>query len=255
VTVRRVLAPAALLAVLIGAWEIYVDSGGVSNFLLPSPHQVVDALYEHRTVLWSNFLVSAEEIVLGAIAAAFAGLALATSMHLWRPWRDAVYPLAIATQAVPLVVIAPTLVLWLGFGLADVTLVIAFVSFFSVVVTTFDRLATVDPALIKLMKTFDATRLRTFWHVELPAALPGVFTGLKLTLVFVPIADILAEQTGSYSGLGYVLETSNSQFQTAEVFAVALILCLFALLLFALLTLAERRLLPWAYQSRGTSDR
>jgi ABC-type nitrate/sulfonate/bicarbonate transport system permease component len=251
------LLPATLLlAALIGVWELYVDAGSVDRIILPAPHDVARALYADRHVLWSNFLVSAKEILLGSLVAAVAGVVLAVAMHFSDWLRQALYPLTIASQTVPVPIFAPLLVFWLGFGLSAKLIVIGVVSFFSIVITFLAGLATVDPALPKLMRTFDAGRWRTFRHVELPAALPGLFTGLKLTLVVTIIADVLAEQAGTINGgLGYILLTAPAQLLTAEAFAAALILSLFAILLFALLTLAERRLLPWAHQPRGDARR
>jgi ABC-type nitrate/sulfonate/bicarbonate transport system permease component len=241
------------LIVVFGMWEIYVDVGGADPLILPPPHQVARSLYEDRSLLWSNFLVTAREIVLGILAAAAAGLALAVSLHLSRTLRRAVYPLLVATQAIPIVLVAPLLVLWLGFGFAPKLVVIAIVCFFPIVVTTIDALAAVDPDLLKLMRTFDATRARTFRHVELPAALPGLFTGMKIAVVFAPIGAVFAEQAGSNSGLGYVFEQAIPQLLTARAYAAVFILAAFAIALFAVLNLAERLLLPWAYEPRGES--
>jgi ABC-type nitrate/sulfonate/bicarbonate transport system permease component len=248
---KATMPPALLLAVFFGAWEIYVDSGGVDSLILPAPHAILSTLYSDRSLFWSNFLVTAKEIALGSLLAAAAGFLAAVSMHFSRPWRRALYPITVASQAIPVPILALPLLVWLGYGLAPKLLLIAIVSFFSIVVTTLAGLDSVDPALPKLMRTFDANRWRTFRHVELPAALPGLFTGLKLTLVFAVIADVLAEQNGSNSGLGYILLTAESNLEVSQEFAAAVILSLFAIVLFALLTLAERRLLPWAYQQRG----
>ncbi|HWC86246.1 MAG TPA: ABC transporter permease subunit, partial [Solirubrobacteraceae bacterium] len=158
-------------------------------------------------------------------------------------------------QAVPIVILAPLLVLWLGFGFAPKLVVIAIVCFFPIVVTTLDALAAVDPDLLKLMRTFDAPRSRTFRHVELPAALPGLFTGMKIAVVFAPIGAVFAEQAGSNSGLGYVFDQAIPQLLTARAYAAVFILAAFAIALFALLNLAERLLLPWAYEPRGESLR
>jgi ABC-type nitrate/sulfonate/bicarbonate transport system permease component len=117
-------------------------------------------------------------------------------------------------------------------------------------VTTTAGLAAVDPDLLKLMRTFDASRLRTFRHVELPAALPGVFTGVKIAAAVSVIGAVFAEWSGSNSGLGYVILQSLPQLLAARGVAAVVILSLFAIALFASLTLAERLLLPWAYQSR-----
>jgi ABC-type nitrate/sulfonate/bicarbonate transport system permease component len=159
--------------------------------------------------------------------------------------------LLVASQAVPVPILAPILITWLGFGILPKLAVIALVSFFSIVVTTLAGLAAVDADLIKLMRTFDASRLRIFRHVELPAALPGVFTGTKIAVAVSVIGAVFAEYTGSNSGLGYVILVSLPQLLTARALAAVAILCLFAVALFALLTLAERLALPWAYEPRG----
>ncbi len=170
--------------------------------------------------------------------------------------RRALYPPLVASQAVPIVILAPLLVLWLGFGLLPKLVVIALVCFFPIVVTTLNGLQTVDPDLIKLLRTFDSSRRQTFWRVELPSALPGLFTGAKLAAVFSVIGAVFAEQSaGSSSGLGYLLNVTISNLETAEAFATVLVLAAFAILLFALLTLAERRALPWVHRQRETQPR
>jgi ABC-type nitrate/sulfonate/bicarbonate transport system permease component len=244
----------ALLVVvgLLGVWELYVDLGGANSLILPAPHAVASALYTDRGLLWSNFAVTAEEILLGIGLAAVAGLGFAIALHLSRrTLRPAVLPLLIASQTIPIALLAPVLVLWLGFGLAPKLVVIALVSFFSIVVTTLAGLGSVDPDLLKLMRTLDASRAQTFRYVELPAALPGLFTGTRIAVVVAVIAAVLAEQAGSSSGLGYVFQQALAQLLTARMYAAVAILSAFAIVLFALLTLAERLALPWAHQPLG----
>jgi NitT/TauT family transport system permease protein/putative hydroxymethylpyrimidine transport system permease protein len=241
-----------LLAVLIGIWELYVDAGGADKLILPPPHQIAVALYNDRSLLWSNLLVTAEEVLLGIAVAAAVGFVFAVALHLsGRTLRPAVYPLLIASQTVPIPMVAPLLVLWLGFGMLPKLVVIALVSFFSIVVTTLAGLAAVDPGLIKLMRTFDASRLQILRHIELPSALPGLFTGAKIAVVVAVIGAVFAEQSGSSSGLGYLFTQSLPQLLTARAYAAVVILSAFAVMLFALLSLAERLVLPWAYQPRG----
>ncbi len=240
-----------LLAALIAIWEVYVDAGGAEPLILPSPHAVASSLYNDRALLWSNFVVTGGEVLLGIILGAVVAIALAVAMHFSLTLRRAVYPLLIASQTVPIPLLAPVLVLWLGFGLLPKLIVVALVSFFSIVVTTLAGLAAIDPDLIKLMRTFDASRWRTFRHVELPAALPGVFTGTKIAVIVAVIGAVLAEQSGASSGLGYLFEQSIPQLLTARAYAAVVILSLFAIALFALLTLAERLTLPWAHQPPG----
>jgi ABC-type nitrate/sulfonate/bicarbonate transport system permease component len=250
--VRAGWRPLLLLALLVGAWEVYVDAGGADPLILPPPHQVASALYNDRSLLWSNFLVTAREVLLGIGVAAAVGFAFAVALHFSnRTLRPAVYPVLVASQTIPIAMIAPLLVLWLGFGILPKLVVIALVSFFSIVVTTLAGLAAVDPDLIKLMRTFDASRLRIFRHVELPAALPGVFTGAKIAVAVAVIGAVFAEQAGSNSGLGYLFQESLPQLLTARAYAAVAILSAFAIALFALLSIAERLALPWAYQPRG----
>jgi putative hydroxymethylpyrimidine transport system permease protein len=253
--VKRILQglPAALLLLaLIGIWELYVDlKGPTFSLILPPPHQVAKSLYTDRSLLWSSFLVTAQEVLLGILVAVAMGAVLSVAIHFSPTLRRATYPLIIASQAVPVVVFAPVLVFWLGFGILPKLVVVAIVSFFSIVVATTAGLAAVDPDLIKLMRTFDASRLRTFWHVELPSALPSVFTGAKIAVAVSVIGAVFAEYTGSNSGLGYVILISAPQLLVARGVAATVILSLFAVALFGLLALAERLALPWAYRPRG----
>ena len=243
---------ALVLALLVGLWELYVDLGGADPLILPAPHELASSLYHDRGLLWSNFLITAEEVLLGILLAAASAFACAVALHFSsRTLRPAVYPLLVASQTIPIPMIAPLLVLWLGFGILPKLVVIALVSFFSIVVTTLAGLARVDPDLIKLMRSFDAPRLRIFRHVELPSALPGLFTGAKIAVVVAVIGAVFAEQAGSNSGLGYLFQQSLAQVLTARAYATVVILSVFAIALFGLLSLAERLALPWAYQPRG----
>jgi NitT/TauT family transport system permease protein/putative hydroxymethylpyrimidine transport system permease protein len=244
-------APALLLLLaLIGAWELYVDLGGADPLILPAPHAVAKALYDDRSLLWSNFLVTAREVLLGGLVAIAVALILAIGMHFSRALRLALYPLTVASQAVPVVILAPVLALWLGFGIGPKLVVIALVSFFAIVVTTLDGLESVDPDLIKLMRTFDASRMSTFRLVELPAVLPGVFTGAKIAVAVSVIGAVFAEWNGANSGLGYTLVQSIPQLLAARAMAAVVILSLFAIALFGLLALIERAALPWVHQER-----
>jgi putative hydroxymethylpyrimidine transport system permease protein len=240
---------ALLLLALIGAWELYVDLGGADPLILPAPHAIAAAMYDDRGLLWSNFLVTAEEVLLGILVAAVAALLLATAMHFSATVRRAVYPLLVASQTIPIPMLAPILVLWLGFGILPKLIVIALVSFFSIVITTLAGFASVDPELLKLVRTFDMSRRRVFFSVELPTALPGVFTGAKIAVIVAVIGAVFAEQSGANSGLGYVFTQALPQLLTARAFAAVVILSLFAIALFGALSLAERLAVPWAHST------
>jgi putative hydroxymethylpyrimidine transport system permease protein len=247
------LLPLVAVLVLLAIWQIYVDASSVNSLLLPSPHLVLKALIDDRGTLWHNLKITAVEIVCGIALAACAGLLVAVLLHFSGIAKRSLYPILVTTQAIPIVIVAPLLILWLGFGLLPKLLVIGLVCFFPIVVTTLDGLEAVDPDLIKLLRTFDAGASQTFWRVELPNALPGLFTGLKLAAVLSVIGAVFAEQdAGSTSGLGYLLGVTIPNLETAEAFATVFVLAAFAILLFALLTLAERRALPWVHRQRET---
>ena len=243
------------IVVLLGIWQLYVEVGGVSSLVLPSPIDVLRAVIDDRGTLWHNLKPTAAEIFLGIVLGTAFGLAAAVSLHFSGVVRQAFYPLLVATQTIPIPIVAPLLVVWLGFGLPSKLVVVALVCFFPVVVTTLSALEAVDPDLVKLMRTFDAGRLQTFWRVELPSALPGLFAGAKLAAVFSVIAAVLGEQAGASSGLGYLLTVTDANLEMAEAFATVFVLAAFAILLFGLLTLLERRALPWVHRQRETQPR
>jgi len=241
-----------LLAVT-GAWEAYARLSGIEQFVLPAPSAVATALVDDRGLLWSNFTVTAGEIAVGIGAAIALGLASAIALHFAPRVRRGAYPLLVASQTLPISIVAPLLVVWFGFGLTPKIAIIALVCFFPIVVPTLDALGRVDADLRTLMRSFGATRWQTFRIVEAPAALPGLFTGAKLSVAVATIAAVLAEQSGSENGLGRLVLQALPQFETPRAYAAVLLLCSFAVLLFWLLALAERRLVPWSVQPRGTA--
>jgi len=242
-----------LLAVLLGIWELYCALSGIDPLVLPAPHEIARSLWEDRALLWDNLLVTAGEVVLGIALAALAGLACATAVHLSPTLRRAVYPLLVASQTVPIPVIAALLVVWLGFDLAPKLAIIALVSFFPIVVTTLDALERIDPDQGKLMAALGVPRLRAFRLAEAPAALPGVFSGAKIAVAVAVIGAVFAEQAGSQDGLGHLIQQAIPQLLTARAYAAVVVLSLLAVSLFGLLALAERRLLPWARPPGGTA--
>ena len=245
---------AALLALaLLAGWELYVDLGGIDEFLLPAPSDVAASLWNDRGLLWDNFTVTAGEVLLGIAVSLAAGVALAVAIHFSRTLRRTTYPLLVASQTIPVVIVAPLLVAWLGYDLAPKLAIVGLICFFPVVVTTLDGLAGVDPDLRKLMRTLDASRAQTFRYVEGPAALPALLSGAKIAVTVAVIGAVLAEQAGSSDGLGHLILQSIPQFETARSWAAVVVLAAFAIALFGLLSLAERRLVPWAHRSEGAA--
>lgn len=244
---RALLAALALL----GGWELYARAGGVDELILPAPTAIARALGDDRALLWDNFLVTAVEVAAGIAAAALAAFALAVALHFNRTARAAVFPLLVGSQAVPVVIIAPLLVVWWGFGLAPKVAIVALVCFFPIVVTTLDALRRVDPDELKLLRTLDASRWQAFRWAEAPAALPAALSGAKIAVAVAVIGAVFAEYAGSSEGLGHLILQSLPQLEIARAWAAVVVLAAFAVALFYALHLAERRIAPWAHRPGG----
>lgn len=248
---RRWLAPLGLLAALLGAWQLAAASGvlaealGLEPFLVPSPAEIASALWASRSLLADNTWVTLREILLGLACALAAGLGFAVLMHLSALLRDAAYPLLVATQAVPIVVVAPILVVWFGYGIVPKLAIVALVCFFPIAVNALDGLRGCDPEAAKLMRTLDASRWQIFRRVEVPAALPSTFSGIKVAAAVAPIGALFGELAGSSAGLGHQIVQDNAQLEVARVFAAVAILAAIGVGLVGLAALAERRVVAW----------
>jgi ABC-type nitrate/sulfonate/bicarbonate transport system permease component len=151
----------------------------------------------------------------------------------------------VASQAVPILVIAPILVVWFGYGLGPKLAVVALICFFPIAVNAADGLRSVDPEATKMMRTLDASRPQILWRVEAPTALPFVFSGARIAAAFAPIGAVFGEWVGADSGLGHLILQDNGQLETARLFASAALLAAIGLSLFGLLALVERRVVTW----------
>lgn len=243
--------PALLLGALVGLWQVAASSGamadvlGVESFLVPSPAEIASSLWDNRTLLAENAWVTLREIVLGILCAAVIGITFAVLMHRWAAVRDAAYPLIVATQTIPIVVIAPILAIWFGYGIGPKLAIVALICFFPITLSALAGLGAADPGALKLMRTLDASRLQIFRRVEAPGALPQTFTGLKIAVVVAPIAAVFGEWVGSSSGLGHLILTDSANLEVARQFAAVVVLSAIALALLGLTALLERRVVTW----------
>jgi ABC-type nitrate/sulfonate/bicarbonate transport system permease component len=242
---KRWLSAFVLLAVFVLIWQAVASIHGVDNLTLASPLETWHSLKVDRALLISNMWVTLEEVLLGLGIAVVAGAGRAILMHLYRPLRDAAYPLLVASQAIPIVVLAPLFVLAFDYGIGPKLAIVALICFFPITVNVLDGLRSVDPELLKLMRSLRASRVATLVKVELPAALPFLFSGLRVAATVSVIGAVFGEWAGADKGLGRLVLLGNNQLETPRVYAGVVILTLMALALFALVTLVERVAVPW----------
>ena len=248
---RQALAPALVVAGLLLAWElaarwdVLADLLSIEPFLVPAPTDVAESLWEDRSLLADDAWVTLREVVLGFLLALVAGVGLAILIHLSETSRRALYPLMVASQTIPIVVLAPVLVVWFGFGIVPKLLIIALICFFPITVNAYDGLRSVDPELLKMMRTLGANRLQSLRRAELPWALPFIFSGAKIAVAVAVIGAVFGEWAGSDSGLGHLILVSSGELSTSLTFAAIAVLSAIAICLFGLLALLERRIVTW----------
>ncbi len=243
---RTYLSAIALTVALLAAWELTVRLGHVPEYLLPAPTQILADLKTDWVILWPAMLVTLREVLIGFVIATVAGVGLAVLLHLYGPLRRAVYPILIGSQTIPIVVLAPILVILLGYGILPKLVIVALICFFPIVVNGIDGLRGVDEDFIRMMYTLDATRWGIFRRVEFPGALPSFFSGMRIAATFAAIGAVFGEWSGSNAGLGYVMLEATPNLLTARIFAAILMLTVISLVLFGLVSLLERIAVPWA---------
>lgn len=252
--VRRIAGygPAFVLAIaLLALWELAVRSGQVSEYFLPTPTSIAQALGDNWNILMVNTLQTLLETVIGMAVATLLGLVLAIMLDI-SPWvRRAIYPLLVISQTIPIVALAPLLLIWFGFDIGPKVIVVALYCFFPVAVACADGLASAEPEMLHLMGSMRASRWQTLWLVRLPGAMPSFFSGLRIAATYSVTGAIVGEYVGAYQGLGIYMVTSANSHAIVLVFAAIVITAVLSLCLFGLVSLLERIALPWYHGSGG----
>jgi ABC-type nitrate/sulfonate/bicarbonate transport system permease component len=250
----RLLIPVAAVAAVFVVWDLIVRVFDVKPYLVPSPGSAFRAIHDDWEVLSSRTWTTLKETVIGFVLGAGIGFALAVVMSRWAYVQRVVYPVLIASQAIPAPAIAAPLVIVLGFGLAPKIAVVAFIVFFPVVVNVLDGFATVDRDLLNLARIMDGRRVRVLWLIELPATLTPLFSALKLGATYAVTGAVIGESLASLElGLGNYLTIRNSQLDTPAVYAAVLLLSAIGVGGFLVVTAIERLATPW--RTRATARR
>lgn len=242
------VAPAlALLAVLIGTWELLAHALDVQPWLLPAPSEIAQELSQSFSLHMEHARITLQEVVIGFVLAALFGSLLAAAISWSRVIERSLYPIVIASQTIPIITLAPLLLIWVGPEMTSKVIVVVLISFFPVVVSLVDGLRSADVEMANMMRTLGASKLQVLFKLRLPAALPYLFSGLKVASVTAVIGAVVGEWVGGQGGLGWLMKVSGPQFRTDRVFAAIFVLSVAAVILFALVALVER----WALRHHG----
>jgi len=236
--------PVGMMVALIAIWQVAAIFFSFPSYLLPAPSAIAQAMKVNAAVLIKQSLGTTVEILLGFALSVAVGVPLALAIYLWRPFERAVYPLLISSQAVPKVAVAPLFLVWFGFGLVPKVLIAFLIAFFPVVINTVMGLAALEREKVYLAQSMGLGPVATFFKIQLPNALPSIFAGLKISITLAVVGAVVGEFVGGEGGLGYLLLIANGNMDTALLFAGIVALTVLGVVLFGLIGLVERLVLP-----------
>lgn len=246
------LPPLALFIAIIALWQLIATVGHVAVYVLPKPTSIITtALSSDRASLMSASATTGIEVVVGFAVAVVVGFVTAVCLVHSRVFNRAVYPLVIASQAIPTLAIAPLLIVWFGFGIMPKVIVIALFGFFPVALNTIAGMNSIERETGYLMKSLGASRFDYFRRVRLPACMPFFFVGMKQAAVYSVVGAVVGEWVGSQSGLGNLMLGASSTLETTIVFAAILYLSVMAFVMFFVVVAIERVSLPWYRLTTG----
>jgi ABC-type nitrate/sulfonate/bicarbonate transport system permease component len=245
------LLPALFLLLLLFVWEVAVRIDDTPRWFLPPPSGVAQEAIRSRELLWTNTWTTLQEVLIGYVVALVVGVLSAVIIASSRLAERAVYPLVVATQAIPIIALAPILLIWFGYGITPKIIVVVLICYFPITVNMADGLRSSDPDALRLLRSMGASRWQVMRIVQAPSSLPYFFSGARVAAAVSVIGAIVGEWVGASSGLGYLMTRSASQFQTERLFAAVGVSALLGIGLFGLVALAERWLLPWQRLGRA----
>ncbi|MDY3367050.1 ABC transporter permease [Zhenhengia yiwuensis] len=234
-----------LIIGLILIWQVVCSLELVPGYMLPSPIQVIQAFINEFNVLMGHLMISLSEAFLGLGVGILVAFILAVGMDHYRGLHKSLYPLLIISQTVPVIAIAPLLVLWMGYGMAPKVMVIFLVCFFPITISLLDGFREADRDTIRLMKSMGANAKQIFWHIKLPCALPGFLAGLKVSVSYAVIGAVVAEWLGGTAGLGVYMTRVRKSYAFDKMFAVIFLVSLISLVLMKLVSLLDRKIMPY----------
>jgi NitT/TauT family transport system permease protein len=245
----RILYPLTGAAIIVAIWHYYVVLMQVPLVVLPTPGQVAHSIVSQAKTLSEEAWVTTLECVYGFLLSLAIGIPMAVVMTYSRIANLMFYPLLVASQSIPKVAVAPILLVWFGIGMQSKLAMAFVIAFFPIVVDTATGLRSTSPDLLELARSLQSSRLQTFFKIQLPSALPSIFSGAKIAVTLAVIGAVIGEFIGSNEGLGNLLLTANSQLDTPLVWASLVILSVLGMILYGAVVLAEKIFMPWAPDS------
>lgn len=241
--------------VLISIWQAVSAAGMVPANMLPSPTRILDAGWAERDALRRNTTPTLLATLAGFALSVTAAFLVATLLDFSGVLKRAVLPLLIISQTLPLIALAPLVVLWFGFGLLPKVLLVAFVTFFPMVVGLMRGFGSAEPEAEHLLRSMGASRWMVFRMIRLPASVPSFFSSLRISITYAVVGAIFAEYAGAVSGLGVYMQSAKNVFRTDLVLAAVLVSTVLTLALYGAVVIVERLFVPWLRIERGTGKR
>lgn len=245
--------PVVLVAFLVLVWDLAVRLFEIPAYLIPKPMDVAEQLYLQLPMLLSQSIPTLYATVGGFVLSVVIGVPLAMAIAYSRTVESYLYPLLVFSQSIPKVAIAPLFVVWFGFGLFPKVIVAFLLGFFPVVVSTVMGFKSLEADMVDLARSMGSTRLKMFYKISLPNALPSIFSSMKVSITLAVVGAVVGEFVGSNSGLGYILQQANGNFDLPLMFSALIVLSLMGVVLFVIIDLAEKVMLPWHISNRINS--
>jgi NitT/TauT family transport system permease protein len=245
------LRPFILLVMIIVAWDLAIRIFHIPAYQIPAPGDVVKVLWTDWPELLSQTWPTTYATIAGFLLSALFGIPIAMLIAGSRTVESYVYPLLVFSQSIPKVAIAPLFVVWFGFGIVPKIIAAFLLGFFPVVVSAVQGFKSVDPDMVDLARAMKGSRFSVFCAINLPNALPAIFSGLKVSVTLAVVGAVVGEFVGSNSGIGYVLQRSIGTFDLPTMFAALVILALLGVILFWIVDRIERFAIPWHVSQRA----
>ena len=252
-TLAEWVIPGLIILGLVVLWEVCVRTMSIPVWQLPPPSSIIVELVASIDLLWQHTVVTVLEIVIGFAISLVVGLVLSAGIAYSSLLQRSIYPIVISSQTVPIIAIAPLLLIWVGYGLAPKVIIVAIICFYPIVVNTVDGLKAIAPDMVNMMRALGASKFDVFRKLQIPTALPFIFSGIKISISVSVIAAVIGEWVGASEGLGYLIIYSQPLFLTSRVFAAILILAVLGVSLFVIAVLLERLSMPWYFNEKRAS--